>query len=335
MLNIIRHIPDEFLTTPPTELLRILEAPTLIHLQGQRPEPLFVSILLHGNETTGFFAIQEILKKYKDIGLPRSLSIFVGNVLAAGQGARRLDSQVDFNRVWSHGDFKPDGKEANMMRQVVDEMRQRHVFASIDIHNNTGLNPHYACINRMENAFYQLANLFSRTVIYFIRPQGVQSQAFAELCPAVTIECGKTEHRHGITHATQFIESCINLSEIPSRAMLKQDMDLFHTVATVKVPSEVNFSFTDSNAQICFRSDLEKLNFCELPAGTGIGEVSNCNSTPLNVTDEAGSDVFKSYFKLEDHRLVTQCDIMPSMLTIESDIIKKDCLCYLMERISF
>jgi len=335
MLNIIHQIPDEFLSTPPTELFRILETPTLIHLQGQRPEPLFVSILLHGNETTGFFAIQEILKKYKAVGLPRSLSIFVGNVLAAGQGARRLDNQVDFNRVWPHGDFKPDGIEAGMMQRIVDEMRQRRVFASIDIHNNTGLNPHYACINRMDNEFYQLANLFSRTVIYFIRPQGVQSQAFAELCPAVTIECGKTEHRHGITHATQFIESCINLLEIPKRPMLKQDMDLFHTVATVKVPLEVNFSFTDSNAQICFRSDLEKLNFCELPAGTGIGEVSRTNVTPLNVTDETGKDVFSSYFKLEDHRLVTQCDIMPSMLTIESDIIRKDCLCYLMERISF
>jgi len=335
MLNIIHNIPNEFLSTPPTELFRIFETPTLIHLQGQRPEPLFVSILLHGNETTGFFAIQEILKKYQATDLPRSLSIFVGNVQAARYSARRLDNQVDFNRVWTHGDFRPDFIESRMMLQVVEEMRKRQVFASIDIHNNTGLNPHYACINRMDNAFYQLANLFSRTVIYFIRPLGVQSQAFAELCPAVTIECGKTEHRHGITHATQFIESCINLSEIPQRPMLKQDMDLFHTVATVKVPPEVQFSFTDSNAQICFRSDLEKLNFCELPAGTGIGDVSNSNSVPLTVTDESGDDVYSKYFMLDNHRLVTQCEIMPSMLTIESDIIRKDCLCYLMERISF
>jgi len=334
-LNILHNIPDNFLNTPPTELFTILNGPTLIHLAGQRTEPLFVSVLLHGNETTGYFAIQEILKKYLITGLPRSLSIFVGNVQAARYSARRLDDQVDYNRVWPHHDFKPHTEETLLMQQVINEMRERKVFASIDIHNNTGLNPHYACINRLDNTFYQFANLFSRTVIYFILPKGVQSQAFAELCPAVTIECGKTEHRHGISHATQFIESSINLSEIPNRPMLKQDMDLFHTVATVKVPPEIDFSFTDSTAPICFRSDLEKLNFCELPAGTGIGDVAASNLLPLSVIDETGNSVFDKYFQIDNHRLVTRCDIMPSMLTIESDIIKKDCLCYLMERMSF
>jgi succinylglutamate desuccinylase len=51
--------------------------------------------------------------------------------------------------------------------------------------------------------------------------------------------------------------------------------------------------------------------------------------------DENGNEVYEKYFKAEQHRLVTRCDIMPSMLTTESDIIRKDCLCYLMERISF
>ena len=335
MLNVIHHIPSGLLTTPPTELHRVVDGPTLIHLPGHRESPLFVTVLLHGNETTGYFAIQELLKKYQDMALPRALSIFIGNVEAARYGERRLDNQVDYNRIWPHSEFKSDAEESKIMQQVIDEMRKRKVFVSIDIHNNTGLNPHYACVNKLEDAFFQLAILFSRTVIYFIRPQGVQSQALAELCPAVTVECGKTEHRQGITHAAQFIDSCLGLSELPQRPVLKQDMDLFHSVAIVKVPPSVQFSFTDTNADVCFRSDLEKLNFCELPAGTGIGEVKKTDFIPFSVIDEHGNEIYDRFFKVDNHRLMTRCDIMPSMLTIESDIIRKDCLCYLMERIPF
>ena len=78
-----------------------------------------------------------------------------------------------------------------MMREVVEQMRARGVFASVDIHNNTGINPHYGCVNRLEAPFLHLAALFSRIVVYFKRPLGVQSAAFAQLCPSVTVECGK------------------------------------------------------------------------------------------------------------------------------------------------
>lgn len=334
MLNVIDYIPDGLLTTPPTELYKIFDGPTLVHLAGERENPLFVSVLLHGNETTGYFAIQELLNKYQGNALPRSLSILFGNVQAARHGVRRLDDQVDYNRVWPHSEFSPEAEESKIMRQVVEEMKARNVFVSVDIHNNTGLNPHYACVNKMDNAFYQLAILFSRTVIYFIRPKGVQSQAFAEICPAVTVECGKTEHRHGITHALELIESCLNISELPAHPVLKQDIDLFHTVAIVKVKPEVEFSFTDSDSEVCFRTDLEKLNFCELPSGTGLGEAKNPELVPFHVINENGEDVYHKYFSIDNHRLMTSCDIMPSMLTTESDIIRKDCLCYLMERIS-
>ena len=57
-------------------------------------------LLLHGNEPTGLLAIQSLLQRYKDKILPRSLSIFFGNVSAASKRARRLDEQADYNRIW-------------------------------------------------------------------------------------------------------------------------------------------------------------------------------------------------------------------------------------------
>jgi len=340
MLNIINTQPETLLTAPPTALHSLFPGPTLIHIPGHRTRPLFVSVLLHGNETSGYFAIQTLLKKYHNSTLPRALSLFIGNIQAAKYGKRRLDNQVDYNRIWPHHEFTPSAPETEIMRQVVDEMRRRQVFLSIDIHNNTGLNPHYACINRRDNAFYQLAVLFSRTVIYFTRPQGVQSQAFAELCPAVTIECGKAEHQQGANHAMQYIESCLGLDHLPKRPIRRQDIDLFHTVATVNVPQNISISFTgrqnthdNHSADLRFVDNVEKLNFSELAAGSNIGVVNQQAIKPLSVTDEQGTEAYNRFFEVQGNRLQTRCGVMPSMLTTDTDIIRKDCLCYLMERL--
>ena len=146
-------------------------------MPGRRGEPLFVSILLHGNEDVGLLAIQQVLREHPGQPLPRALSLFIGNVEAARRGVRRLDHQPDYNRVWPGAD--EDGlPEHSMMRGIVDEMRRRRVFASIDLHNNTGRNPHYSCINRLEDRQLQLASLFGRTVVVFERPHGVQSMGF-------------------------------------------------------------------------------------------------------------------------------------------------------------
>lgn len=333
MLHITDELPDGFLTVEPQDLHSLLPGPTLIHLSGKHAPPLFVSVLLHGNETTGFYAVQKLLRKYQY--LPRSLSLFIGNVTAARGLKRRLDNQVDYNRVWPHKGFNHDSVECTMMGQVVEEMRNRKVFLSVDIHNNTGLNPHYACINRLDDAFYHLATLFSRTVIYFIRPKGVQSQAFAELCPAVTVECGHAGQSSGIAHAFQYLESCLNLHELPNHPIHSRDIDLFHTVATVKVAPHINFSFTRTDVELLLKPDLDLMNFSELETGTCWASVQNLEADAdpvLTVMSESGEDVVTRYFSQDNGELTTKCPIMPSMLTTQEEIIHKDCLCYLMER---
>ena len=332
-LTLLNALPTGFLDCPATELHRLLPGPTLIHLPGQRPEPLFVSALLHGNETTGFHALQGLLKKYASHPLPRALTIFIGNVEAARHGLRRLEDQVDYNRIWPHTGFSHDSPESAIMGQVVEEMRRRKVFLSIDIHNNTGLNPHYACINKLNNAFYQLAVLFSRTVIYFINPKGVQSQAFAELCPAVTVECGKVGNEQGTIHAMQYIESSLGLAALPDRPILRQDIDLFHTVATVNIPETYSYSFDDAASDIRLTPALEKMNFSELPIGSMFAQVKDGITQPFSVVNEQDEQVFERYFQVVNNELQNRCHLMPSMLTTDVDIIHKDCLCYIMERL--
>src|SRR5262249_32103782 len=152
----------------------ILSGPTLLHLNGRRTEPLFVSILLHGNEDVGLRAVQQLLTSAGAQMLPRALSIFIGNVQAARAGGRRLADQPDYNRVCP-GAAHAGPPEHALMRDVVAQMQARNVFASVDLHNNTGLNPHYACVARLDSPFVHVASLFSRTIVYFQRPRGVQS----------------------------------------------------------------------------------------------------------------------------------------------------------------
>jgi len=333
MLTQYDALPDGILDLPANRLGEVLPGPSLIHLSGRRAAPLFVSVLLHGNEDTGWLAAQSVLKKYATAELPRALSLFIGNVDAAHTGLRRLDGQPDYNRVWP-GSEEAHAAELAMMRQVVDAMRARGVFASIDIHNNTGLNPHYACVNRLAPEFLHLATLFSRIVVYFVRPRGVQSAAFAELCPAVTVECGKPGTPGSVEHAADFMEACLHLSEFPAHRLAPHDVDLFHTVATVKVPDETSFGFDTPGADICFVPELDHYNFRELARGELLGRVRPGSTGRLQALDERGKDVGARMFDYRDDQITLNQPLMPAMLTRDERVIRQDCLCYLMERIT-
>ena len=58
------HLPKELLTIGPREIQRVSPRPTLISVPGKRSPPLFLSLLLHGNETTSFFVLQALARRY-------------------------------------------------------------------------------------------------------------------------------------------------------------------------------------------------------------------------------------------------------------------------------
>jgi succinylglutamate desuccinylase len=334
LLTQLDQLPDGFLTSHAQQLHSLLPHPTLIHLSGRIKEPLLVSTLLHGNEITGLLAIQALLKKQGERELPRALSIFVGNISAARHNLRRLEGQPDYNRIWP-GTTMESSPETIMAEQVLDEMRKRKPFASIDIHNNTGLNPHYACINKLGQSFFHLAALFSRTAVYFTYPKGVQSSAFSEICPAVTLECGKPGQKQGTEHALEFIESCLHLSEHPQHPIAHSDIELFHTVAQVKIRENCSFSYQQSDVDLALDPDLDHMNFTELPTGTVIGISKSTLQPPVIASNDDGEEVTNCYFNLKDNDLIIKKPLMPAMLTLDERVIEQDCFCYLMERMPY
>ena len=276
-------------------------------------------------------AIQGLLEKYRTRELPRALSIFVGNVEAARQGVRRTDSQPDYNRVWPSTTYA-DCPEKSLMQEVVTRMSQERLFASIDLHNNIGLNPHYACINKITPPFLHLANLFSRTVVYFTNPKGVQSMAMSSLCPATTLECGPAGSMHGVEHAIEYLDACLHLNELEHHTIIPSDIDLYHTVAIVKVPPQYSLGVDNDQADISLLHDIEKYNFTELSPGTVLAQVRAGTDYLFELLDENNNDVSKNYLALDGNEIRLRCSVMPSMLTTNQAAIRQDCLGYFMER---
>lgn len=328
MLTVLDRLPQGILTLSSRELHQVLPGPTLIHMPGRIAEPLFVSVLIHGNEESGWEAIKKLLINYTGNELPRSLSLFIGNIEAARYAKRYLPGQQDYNRVWKEG----NSPEHRMMQEILREMQQRNIFMSIDVHNTSGRNPHYACINKTQPPFPALAAMFSRIVVYFRKPDTVQSMAFSEICPAVTIECGPSGETGGIEQACEYIDRCLCLESMHRIDSGPDELNVYHTVAVVKIPEDKSFGFDERDQMINLSHSFERFNFRDLPAGTVIGQVADGVDRPFDVRDESGREVSDEYFNINTHDIEVRKDVVPAMITLNREIIRQDCLCYLMER---
>jgi hypothetical protein len=331
-LHRFEHLPDALLDVEAPQLWRHLPGPSLFHCTGRHAQPLFVSVLLHGNEDTGWRAIQRVLRHHRGTVLPRALVLFIGNIEAAKVRVRTLPAQTDYNRSWP-GTQRPDTPEAHLMREVIDAVRSHAPFASIDIHNNTGNNPRYACLNSLDDRFLHLARLFSRTVVHFNKPAGIQSAALAAICPAVTVECGRVGDTAGIEHAAEFVGAALAMSQFPHHPVPENDLDLLRTFAIVNVPPGASFSFDGSDADFRLRGDLDHLNFSELDPGTSFGALGGAQARRLDVAPGDDGAAALDYFDYAGGEIRLARPAVPAMLTLDPDAVRLDCLGYLMHRI--
>jgi len=326
------HFPDVLLDVPATELWRYLRGPSLFHLSGRQAGPLLVTVLLHGNEDSGWRAVQAVLRQHRITALPRPLLFFVGNIEAAKANMRTLPGQEDHNRAWP-GTPRANTPLARALREVVGVVRRHAPFASVDVHNNSGHNPHYACVNSLGEAHLHLARLFSRTVVYFEQPTGVQSAALAPICPAVTVECGRVGEAASVTHAAELISGALALTHFPNHRVPDSDLDLLRTFAIIRVPSDASLSYDGGEADFRLRADLDRLNFSELEPGTRFGVLGADGQRRLEVVAADGEAGDAGYFEYAGGEIRLSRRAIPAMLTLDPRAVRLDCLGYLMHRI--
>jgi len=330
---VLHELPDGFLDCAPDQLVNLLPHPTLIDLRGEDPRALFLSTLLHGNEESGLKAVQLFLRRHLSQGLKRSLLLFIGNPRAASQGRRTLPGDLDHNRIWPGG-VVDDDPLVLMARFVYEYAQKRRLFASIDIHNNTGFNPHYSCTAKLDARSIALAKLFSNIIVHFERPLGTHAAAFANLCPAMTVECGKAGESSAVLHALSLIESCMSLTDLSPSLNESDELFLLRTCAIVRLPHDASLSFDGRLADFMFRKDLDSLNFKELAAGAHFGSINN-QSMRLEILPGDGFDSTPAqYFDYAECQIRMIRSAIPAMLTLDPLAVKQDCLCYFMHRIN-
>ena len=328
----MNHIPDAFLTATAEDLHEVIKTPTLFHLEGVESQPLFISTLLHGDETTGLYAIQRLLRKYRDKPLPRAISLFVGNVAAARENQRHLDTQDDYNRIWP-GSHHSDSPEKDMMQAVTYIMEKKKPFASIDIHNNTGKNPHYGCINILNPHGLVLAANFSDIAVYFTSPKGVQSSAFSDFCPSIVLECGQSGDKSGEDHALAYLETILTLDQLSSHG--NNNLKLYHTIARVIIPKTVTIGNSSDNnsCDIHLNAQLENENFNIIHPGTEFARFNSTKDKLIIVSSESNEDITNEYIERDNNKLLLKKPITLSMFTTSEKAIRQDCVCYFMEEL--
>ncbi|MGI9333632.1 MAG: peptidase M14 [Gammaproteobacteria bacterium] len=352
MLTTLNILPPGLLDAPPTDLYRRLTGPTLIHIEGERREPLVLAALLHGNETSAWSVLRELFAA----GTPpaRSVLLFVGNVAAARAGLRNLDGQPDFNRIWlgraGDGSHQSDAPEYSVAMQVLEAVHERAPYACVDLHNTTGRNPHHVGVARRDPLTLALARRFSPYTLYAEQPDTTLVNALSATCPAFTLECGQPGDAAGIAEAVAFVreimasDSLAALAESPiSRSTAvcggaQPKPALYRTIATVTARDSLSIAFTgtdsdDAGVDVRFVADIDRHNFRDMRAGEVLAVVRNGHRKVLEVKDFAGNDVTDRYFRVDGGALLSSAPLFPALLTTDARIVHQDCLCYLMDRL--
>lgn len=305
-LNRVRGLPAPVAATPAAALADVLPGPTLFDLRrGGRP-PLFVSVLLHGNETSGWDAVRRLGSELAQ----RSAMVFVGNVDAAQAGVRTLPRQRDFNRIWGVDADRPEGDEAALATAVARALAAARPGLAVDIHNNTGRNPPYAVVADTAPATLALAGAFARRVLLATQPRGFLTRRLAPLCPAATVEVGTPEDAASTPRAAAFLRQLIAAPPGPA-----PPLSLFETKLRVTL-----------SADAAIAAEVQCLNFRTAPAGTVLVRAGR-----LQAFDAGGEDHSGVYFRRAGGATALRRPAVLAMFTGSLEAARQDCLCYLLE----
>ncbi len=300
----MRELPRSIADLPATGLLEALGAPTLFDLARPGEPPLFVSVLLHGNEISGWQAVQRLREQIVE----RSAMLFVGNVAAAASGVRLLPGQADFNRVWEGG----DSPEAALASALVARVAAARPRLAIDIHNNTGDNPPYAVIAREDAPTLAAARAFAPRALLASQPRGVQTMRLARFCTAVTVEVGQPHDPLSADRAADYLARMLE----PLQAPLARGcaLVLFETAARVLI---------DADALIA--PAMQRFNFRTAPQGATLTRAGGSCAV-----DDRGEDVSARYLAQVDGATVLREPTTIAMYTDSFASARDDCLCYLL-----
>lgn len=320
VLSVCDSIDEEVLDCEAKNLHHLLPTPTLFDLTNSAP-PIFVSVLLHGNELTGWDAIRQFVRKL-DLANPKhSLILYVGNVEAAAVNQRLLEHQLDFNRIWCGG----NQVEHRHAEKVVDLIKRMKPRFALDIHNNSGLNPPYSVLTHTSYACLTHARKFSSIALLAPSLHSVITKRMNEICPSITIEVGLSGESDSLCRTLDYLDYLFE-TDI-DHIVFPEDLAIYRTVANLRVETEGKPHFPSFPK---LNPALEPLNFDSVPAGTSISTHTN-DDWVVRVYDNDEIDKTERYLEQIGNDTYLKNDVIMAMFTQHVENVFHDCVCYFLE----
>ena len=325
-------LDDELLDLDEASLLRALGRPTLIRIPGEGTQPpRALSVLLHGDESTGLQAVHRVLRHRRRY--PFDLYVVIGNVQAAlappGFAFRYLDDQEDFNRVW--GLDSPATDQRRAADAILTELRAAAPESVIDIHNNTGDNPFYAILTRVEPRSLTLATLFTTTILRWDLEAATMMEALNDVATTAAVECGLPGRPESLAFAIDGVRRYLAAPPLNDAGAVA-DHDLLGGLVKVTVDPAARFRFgglLDADHDLVLRPDADVHNFVEVPTGHVLGAIHPGAPLPLRAVDARGRDVTAEHLAVADGEVALRRTSVPVMMTRTVAATRKDCLFYL------
>ncbi len=231
--SVIQGRPDFLMGVSREEALRRLTGPTAIVLNYGQKKTRVVSVLVHGNEPSGFDGMLKWLRD-QPTEQPTNVVFLVQNVLAAQATDKPFslrykdDTQADLNRQWAPFGTPRESLNA-YVAAVYDFLNSlENIDGFLDLHNNSGQNPAYAIMSypneeqRHLSDSEDLANLLTDQYLTMVLTGGFDG-GVRHMAPALAVECGYLDSPESDRIALEIMRKFL---ERPTKPMGLRDGDL-------------------------------------------------------------------------------------------------------------
>lgn len=286
-----------------------------------------VSVLVHGNEPSGFFACHQLLKT----GFrPAWNTAWVISSVRAARTApafthRHLPGEYDLNRRF--GVHPVDDPVTALAFDITDYIRERQPRWVLDIHNTSGRGPAFGVAVANSNAIARLLSPFTdRLIVTHLVVGSLMEQNFN--CPVVTIECGGATDPAAHACASEGLRQLLASPALPA---IPSQLTLYQHPVRVQLRPGLSLAYADSactEAVLTLRSDIERLNRVVARAGTCFGWLKAPLAEALSAVNDQRQDVIERLFEVNEGVLQNRVPMQVFMATPRADIALSDCLFY-------
>lgn len=334
MLEIIQH-HEIHLAQDYQHWLEKLSVPCAIEFRIDKELPWRIaSVLVHGNEPSGFIAAFEFLKK--NLNPVCNFSIIISSIRAAKWEPqfthRFVPGEYDLNRRFGVEDAHDTVSE--LAQHITQYIRSKNPSLIVDFHNTSGDGPPFAVAVKDTEEIQSIASHFTDDMIITHLVVGsLMEQEFH--CPVITVECGGASQTHShevalaglLTLAEQY-----DLTSTP-RTSNKTIRRYYHPTRIEAQPG-LSLSYgpqINPEVNITLINTIEQYNRGIVPENTLLGWLNRPLEDCLVAVSETNAVNISTIFACEETALYTRVPIKMFMATPRSDLALSDCLFYVVE----